>query len=130
VGINKIAAAVVAVVIFAAGVGFFVLMRRNAAGGGQADAGATQAVQTAKVIATGEAFEPAKVTLRAGIPARITFVRTVEKSCGTEVRFPALKIERDLPLNVPVVIEFTPDKPGEITFACGMNMLQGTIVVQ
>ena len=115
--------------MLAAATGAYVLIRRNAAGE-HADAGASSAVQTAKVIATGQGFEPAKVTLRAGIPARLTFVRTVEKSCGTEVLFPALKIERDLPLNKPVVIEFTPEKTGEIAFACGMNMMQGTIVVQ
>jgi plastocyanin domain-containing protein len=27
------------------------------------------------------------------------------------------------------VIAFTPAKPGDIAFACGMNMLHGTIVV-
>jgi plastocyanin domain-containing protein len=41
-----------------------------------------------------------------------------------------LSIRRDLPLNRPVAIEFTPEKAGEIAFACGMNMLHGTVVVQ
>src|SRR5262245_57134905 len=63
--------------------------------GGDADA----KVQTAKVVVTELGFEPEKITLRAGTPARITFVRTTEKTCGTEVLFPALKIERPLPLN-------------------------------
>jgi len=31
---------------------------------------------------------------------------------------------------VPVTVEFTPDKVGEIAFACGLNMLRGTVVVQ
>ena len=55
-----------------------------------------------------QGYEPAKVTLRAGTPARITFVRTTDKTCGTEVVFPSLNIKRALPLNEPVVIEFTP----------------------
>ena len=29
-----------------------------------------------------------------------------------------------------VVIEFTPAKSGDIAFACGMNMLHGTVIVQ
>jgi plastocyanin domain-containing protein len=33
-------------------------------------------------------------------------------------------------LNEPVAIEFTPAKTGEIAFACGMNMLHGTVLVQ
>ncbi len=86
--------------------------------------------QTAKVIVNEQGYEPAKVTLRAGSPARITFVRTTDKTCGTEVVFPSLNIKRALPLNEPVVIEFTPAKSGEIAFACGMNMLHGTVVVQ
>ena len=86
--------------------------------------------QTAKVVVNEQGYEPAKVTLRAGSPARITFVRTTDKTCGTEVVFPSLNIKRALPLNEPVVIEFTPAKSGEIAFACGMNMLHGTVVVQ
>ena len=89
-----------------------------------------EAAQTAKVVVNEQGYEPAKVTLRAGTPARITFVRTTDKTCGTEVVFPSLNIKRALPLNEPVVIEFTPTKSGDIAFACGMNMLHGTIVVQ
>ena len=92
------------------------------------DADAT--VQNVKIIVNEQGYEPAKVTLRAGIPARMTFLRTTDKTCGTEVVFPSLNIKRALPLNEPVVIEFTPAKSGDIAFACGMNMLHGTVVVQ
>ena len=68
------------------------------------------------------------VTLRAGVAARLTFVRTSDKTCGTEMVFPSLNIKRALPLNEPVVIEFTP-KTGELAFPCGMNMLKGVVVV-
>ena len=79
---------------------------------------------------TEKGYEPAKVMVRAGEPARITFVRTTDKTCSTEVVFPSLNIRRSLPLNEPVVIEFTPEKSGEIGFVCGTNMLRGTVVVQ
>ena len=39
-------------------------------------------------------------------------------------------IRRELPLNQPVDIEFTPSKTGNVDFVCGMNMLRGTIVVE
>jgi len=42
----------------------------------------------------------------------------------------SLNIRRDLPLNTLVTIDFTPDTAGEISFACGMDMLRGTVVVQ
>ena len=87
-------------------------------------------IQEAKVLLTEQGYEPAKLALRARTPARITFVRTTDKTCGTEVVFPSLNIRRALPLNQPVTIEFTPGASGEIGFVCGMNMLRGTIVVQ
>ncbi len=77
-----------------------------------------------------QGYGPAKLTLRAGTPARITFVRTTDKTCGTEVVFPSLNIKRALPLNEPVVIEFTPAKSGDIAFACGMKMLHGSVIVR
>ena len=65
------------------------------------------------------------MTLRAGTPARLTFVRTTDQTCATEVAVPSLKIKRALPLNKPVEIEFTPEKAGTIGVACGMNMFKG-----
>jgi RND family efflux transporter MFP subunit len=87
-------------------------------------------VQAAKVVVSDKGYEPEKVSLRRGVVARLTFVRTTEKTCGTDVVFPSLGIKRDLPLREPVTIEFTPSKTGEIGFACGMNMLSGTVVVE
>ena len=87
-------------------------------------------VQEARVIVTDSSFDPSRVTLRTGVPARITFTRTSDKTCATAVVFASLNIRRDLPLNQPVAIEFTPCKTGEIAFVCGMNMLHGSVVVQ
>jgi membrane fusion protein, heavy metal efflux system len=87
-------------------------------------------IQVSEILVTEKGFEPDRVTLRAGSAARLTFVRTTDKTCGTEVVFPSLNLKRALPLNEPVAIEFTPAKTGDIAFACGMNMLKGVIVVQ
>jgi membrane fusion protein, heavy metal efflux system len=102
----------------------------SAAPASLSDGRSGEPAQTAKVIVSEQGYEPAKVTLRAGTPAHITFVRTTDKTCGTEVVSPSLNIKRALPLNEPVVIEFTPAKSGDIAFACGMNMLQGVIIVE
>jgi membrane fusion protein, heavy metal efflux system len=90
----------------------------------------SQNVQTARVTVSDKGFDPDRVTLRAGLPARITFVRTSETTCATEVTVPSMNIKRALPLNQPVDVEFTPQKTGDVEFVCGMNMLRGTIVVQ
>jgi membrane fusion protein, heavy metal efflux system len=107
----------------------------QAPAGANAPAAASQSApayepQGRKVLVTEKGYEPAKLTLRAGVPAQITFVRTTDKTCGTEVVFPSLNIRRALPLNEPVVVEFTPKTSAEIAFVCGMNMLGGTVVVQ
>jgi len=86
--------------------------------------------QEARVNVTEASFDPARITFNAGMPARITFTRTSDRTCATKVVFPSLKIERDLPLNKPVAIEFTPAQRGDIEFVCGMNMLRGSIVVR
>ena len=94
-----------------------------------ASSGSVADTQRATILVTEQGFEPAKVNLRAGMPARLTFLRITDKTCGTEIAFPSLTIKRALPLNEPVDIEFTPAKAGEIAFACGMNMLKGVIII-
>lgn len=92
--------------------------------------GPATALQEATVTVGDTAFEPATLTFRAGIPARVTFVRTSEKTCATEVVFPSLNLRKALPLNEPVAVEFVPEQTGEVAFACGMNMLKGRAVVE
>lgn len=86
-------------------------------------------VQTAKVTINAEGFQPSSLTLKADVPAKITFLRTTDQTCATSVIIPDYKVQKDLPLNQPVVIELTPKK-GSFGFACGMHMLQGKLVVQ
>jgi cobalt-zinc-cadmium efflux system membrane fusion protein len=83
-----------------------------------------------RITVSEKGFEPSSVALRAGVPARLTFVRTTDATCATEVVIPSLNIERARPLNEPVTIEFTPAKPGDVAFACGMSMFSGTLVIQ
>ena len=90
----------------------------------------TSAPRLGLIAVTEKGFEPDKVRVRAGARARLIFVRVTDKTCGTEVVFPSLNIKRALPLNEPVVIEFTPAETGDMAFACGMNMLKGVIVVE
>lgn len=90
----------------------------------------TAAAQGIRITVSEKGFEPSRVTGRAGAPMRLTFVRTSDATCATEVTIPALNIKRALPLNQPIDIDFTPQKSGDIEFVCGMNMLRGTLVIQ
>jgi membrane fusion protein, heavy metal efflux system len=96
----------------------------------RAESAGVAAVQTARITVGEQGFEPQHMTLRTGLSARLTFVRTTDKTCATAVVFPSLNIRRELPLNQPVEIEFAPQKTGEIQFVCGVNMLRGSVTVQ
>jgi len=86
--------------------------------------------QTARVTISERGFEPIAFKLRRGVPARVTFVRTTEATCAKEVVLPDFNIRQALPLNQPVAVTFTPNKRGAFTFACGMNMMRGELIVQ
>ncbi len=86
--------------------------------------------QSVTVTLTEKGYQPDSFKLRKGVPARVTFVRKVEATCGTEIVLAEYNIKRELPLNQPVVVEFTPAKTGVFKFACGMDMLRGKIIVQ
>lgn len=91
--------------------------------------GAKPAVQKFTVKITERGFEPVSLRLRRGVQARITFLRTTDRTCATEVVIRDFGIKRDLPLNQPVVITLTPNKKGEFSFTCGMNMVHGKLIV-
>ncbi len=86
-------------------------------------------VQTARIQVTDQGgTNLLTVSLKAGVPARLTFVRISERTCGTEVLFPSLNIRKTLPFNEPVDIDFMP-RTGDIEFACGMAMLEGALEI-
>ena len=93
-------------------------------------AGAKPRVQRLTVKITQRGFEPETLRLRRGVQARITFLRTTDQTCATEIVLRDFGIRRDLPLNQPVVIVLTPGKKGEFSFTCGMNMMRGKLIVQ
>jgi len=56
-------------------------------------------------------------------------VRKTDETCAKEVVIKDYSINRKLPLNEPVTVEFTPRK-GEFAFACGMDMIKGKLIVE
>ena len=103
----------------------------SADGSEAAAAHVVDGVQIVSITASEMGYEPEQIELREGIPARLIFKRTTESHCMEQVQIPAFGIEKVyLPLNEPVTIEFTPKESGAFTFACGMDMLEGTIIVK
>lgn len=85
--------------------------------------------QQATIIIDG-AYQPATVTVKAGRPVQLTFVRKEASGCGSEVRFPTLGLQRPLKIGEKSIIAFTPKKTGTIPFTCGMSMYRGQVVVK
>jgi plastocyanin domain-containing protein len=88
------------------------------------------AVQKVTVALTEKGYEPTSFKLAKGVPAQVTFVRRVSATCATQIVIADYDIKRALPLNEPVLVEFTPKKFGTFAFTCGMGMLRGSIVVR
>jgi thiol-disulfide isomerase/thioredoxin len=87
---------------------------------------------TVKVAVTEKGFEPGDVTVPRGRPVTLVFERKTAKTCATEVIFVAdgKRIEQALPLDKPVAIKLTFKAAGTIKYACGMDMIRGTITVR
>ena len=86
-------------------------------------------LQTATVKITERGYEPYILKFRRGVRTRITFVRTTDATCATEIVISEFGVRRALPLNRPVAITFVPHKRGEFAFTCGMNMMRGRLIV-
>jgi plastocyanin domain-containing protein len=75
-------------------------------------------------------YDPSRVQATAGTPLTLVFTRTTDKGCGDELVIADHDIKRDLPLDEPVEVTFTPTETGEIKFTCGMGMYDGKVVVR
>jgi plastocyanin domain-containing protein len=85
-------------------------------------------VQEIKIMVKG-GYSPDRIVVRRGVPVRLNFYRDETASCSEEVIFGDFRIARHLPPFQTTSIEFTPDKAGEFTFTCGMNMMRGKLIV-
>jgi plastocyanin domain-containing protein len=72
-------------------------------------------------------YHPAESHAKAGEAVRLVFTRTSEDGCGTEVVIPSANVKRELPLNKAVSIDVTMPAKGSLAFACGMDMMHGSV---
>ena len=75
-------------------------------------------------------YEPDVIVVRKNRPVRLDFYRDETSPCSETVVFGDFGIARPLPAFRTTAIEFTPDKAGEFTFTCGMNMMRGKLIVE
>lgn len=84
-----------------------------------------------KITVSKAGFTPGEITLDRSKFSKLAFLRTDADNCGSEVVLKDLNITKSLPVGEVVLIDL-PDslKGNTISFACGMGMMKGKIIVE
>ncbi len=91
---------------------------------------AADGVRTIQVEATKDGYAPDKIPGKPGESLKLVFTRRESGGeCMAELKSPDGKLHH-LPIDKPYEITVTVPKDGEVRFACGMDMFQGSIVAQ
>ena len=114
---------VIASVAALAGLGWFFFAPRRArtaelAGG----------VQRVTVTVRG-GYSPDVIRARHGVPLELVFDRQESGDCTSRVVFPDLAVSASLPAYEQTTVHLAPARAGSFGFACGMNMVHGTLIV-
>ena len=67
--------------------------------------------------------------MRQGVPVEVTFDRQESGDCTSRVVFPDLRVSAALPAYQHTTVRLDPGEAGKFGFACGMNMIHGTLIV-
>ena len=118
--VNLAGAALIAGIVW-----YFFLSRKSEAGSASSGSG----VQEIHVTVKG-GYSPEVIVARPGVPLRIHFRREETSPCSEEIVFPDFGIHQQLPAFETTVIDLPPAKAGSYRFACGMDMMRGTLKVE
>lgn len=120
---------IVEIVVTLGGVAAIVLLAWYFFGPKQARAARRKGnVQEVEVTVKG-GYSPDNIRVQKGVPLRLVFDRQEAGDCSSRVVFPDFHASKTLAAFAKTTLEFTPDKAGRFGFACGMNMLHGTLIV-
>ena len=68
-------------------------------------------------------YQPHQFTVKQGVPVQWWIDASEADGCGRILVAPRLGIQKILSANSTTLISFTPDKPGDYAFNCGMGMM-------
>lgn len=91
---------------------------------------AKDAVQTIELKVTDKGFEPSEIKVKPGTHLVLKVTRVTDMTCATKIKVKEKKILADLPLNKEVKVDLGTLKKGDVTFACGMDMITGHVIAQ
>lgn len=84
--------------------------------------------QEATIVVSG-GYDPEVIVAKKDVPLTLVFDRRESSPCSDEVVIPEFGIRQRLAANAKTPIRIVPKRAGEFPFACGMNMLHGTLKV-
>src|SRR6516225_9004159 len=82
------------------------------------------------VVTVKGGYSPDVIKARQGVPLEMVFDRQESGDCTSRVVFPDLTVSAALPAYQQTTVRLTPASAGTFGFACGMNMVHGTLVVE
>ena len=86
-------------------------------------------VQRATVTVRG-GYSPEVLRVRQGVPVELTFDRQEAGDCTSRVVFPDFFVSAALPAHHLTTVRLDPAEAGQFGFACGMNMVHGSLIVE
>jgi plastocyanin domain-containing protein len=86
--------------------------------------------QTVKVTVSDRGFVPAEIQVERGRPVTLLVTRETDATCAKEIVIADAGVRKELPLHEEVEVTFTPEKKGELRYACGMDMIAGKLEVR
>jgi Cu+-exporting ATPase len=75
-------------------------------------------------------YSPSLIRVEAGKPVRLRFDRQENSDCTARVVFPDFRKSASLAAFGTTTLDLDVQEPGEYAWACGMNMLHGTLVAE
>lgn len=85
--------------------------------------------QIVTIIVNHGVYQPAAVTVAAGKPVRLHFVRGELGACTDHVVFPQFNLTYALSASEPTDIDLPSMLPGEVTFQCQAGSYRGKLTV-
>jgi Cu+-exporting ATPase len=123
--VNVTDAVVLAIALLStAGLGWFFFAPRRAR-----TARIEDGVQHVRITVRG-GYSPDVIRVRQGVPVELVFDRQETGDCSSRVVFPDLAVTAALPAFTETMVRLSPDEAGSFGFACGMNMIHGTLLVE
>jgi heme/copper-type cytochrome/quinol oxidase subunit 2 len=83
-----------------------------------------------EMMVTPTGYSPNVIKVKKGVPVELNITNPGDNSCFSTFMMPDFYLNNVNLKAGTTKLTFTPDKAGEYTFTCGMNMFKGTVIVE